>query len=423
MKRREFLMGTAATLTFPGARPAFAQAGGFTEAGLDKVEATLTGHVAAGLVPGATWLLARGDEVHVGAVGTFEVGGQGAPMARDTIFRIASAGKPIFAAGVMMLVDDGKISLDEPAERLLPELADRSVLTALNAPLDSTVPAERPILVRDIMNFTFGFGMNFDPSLPIEQAVREAQLATGFPFPPSPHTADEWMRHFGELPLMAQPGATWFYNVGSHLQAVLIERASGKTGDVFLKERIFDPLGMVDTGFFVPPEKLHRLPPLYTQDWETGEIQVWDPTDGFFTEKPPFANHTPGLVSTVDDYLAFARLLLNKGEYNDVRLLSEQSVAEMTRDQLTPEQKASAGLVPGFFDSMGWGFGMAVWTAPSAIAPYAGRYGWDGGYGTSWANDPATGLIGILMTQSAVYYISSNQFAEFWMAANAAAAG
>jgi CubicO group peptidase (beta-lactamase class C family) len=221
---------------------------------------------------------------------------------------------------------------------------------------------------------------------------------------------------------MAQPGATWIYNTGSHIQSVLIRRASGQPLEAFLKERMFDPLGMVDTAFFVPAEKRHRLPPAYGWKQDTNEPFIEDRPDGQWSAPPPFPTVAAGIASTVDDYLAFARMLMNKGVHNGTRLLSEASVTEMTRDQLTAEQKAGAGLGPGFFDKRGWGYGVAVSTAPSPIAMNAGRYGWDGGYGSSWANDPTTGLIGMLMTQSAYYYVNASEFVDFWSGANAAVA-
>jgi CubicO group peptidase (beta-lactamase class C family) len=422
MQRRTFLALSGAIL----ATPAFGQDSGadsmqnLSPAALADLDATMGKIVDAGQAPGAVWLVARGDDVHVGTAGTFGAGGAGAPMARDTIFRIASMSKPIGATAMMMLVEEGKVTLEEPVDRLLPELADRRVLTSLDAPLDSVVPAERPILVRDLLDFTLGFGLQFDPNLPIQKAIDENQLVNGPPIPQTPLDPDEWMRRLGTLPWMAQPGATWMYNTGSHIQSVLTRRASGQSLEAFLKERIFDPLGMGDTGFFVPAEKRHRFAPAYGINFETNETFIEDRPDGQWSAPPPFPTVAAGIVSTVDDYLVFARMLMNKGTHNGTRLLSEESVREMTRDQLTPEQKESAGLTPDFFDTLGWGYGMAVSTAPSPIAANAGRYGWDGGMGSSWANDPTSGLIGIMMTQSVAYYVAATPFTDFWGSANAA---
>src|SRR5919197_5508991 len=208
--------------------------------------------------PGAVWLVEKGDEVAFDAVGATAIGGA-APMRRDTIFRIASMTKAITATAVMMLVEEGKLTLDAPVERWLPELANRRVLRRLGGPLTDTVPARRPITVRDLLTFTLGFGLLFDNSLPIQRAIDELQLVNGAPVPMTPHAPDEWMRRFGTLPLMHQPGAQWMYNTGSLLQGVLVRRASGKPFEAFVRERITGPLGMRDTDFFVPKALLSRF--------------------------------------------------------------------------------------------------------------------------------------------------------------------
>jgi CubicO group peptidase (beta-lactamase class C family) len=421
MDRRDFLALSATfTLSVPLATKALSMEN-FESNALAALDAAMQKQVADGKVPGITWLLAKGGDVAFGAAGTFEFGGGGALMARDTIFRIASMSKPVGATAVMMLVEDGKVDLAADVETYLPELANRRVLTALDAPLDSTVPAERPIKVRDLLTFTMGFGIQFDPTLPIQQAITELKLANDYPLPPTPHTPDEWLDRFATLPLMAQPGSTWMYNTGSILQTVLIQRVSGQPADAFIQERVLDPLGMVDTGFWVPEEKLHRLPPYYGMNWETMEVRLEDPADGMWSKPPAFPSVAGGMVSTVDDFLAFARMLMNKGAHNGTQLLKPETVAEMTRDQLTPEQKKGAGFTPDFFDALGWGYGMGVSTAPSAIADNVGRYGWDGGFGLSWANDPVSGLIGMMMTQNSGFYAAA-PFADFWVPANAALA-
>ena len=424
MQRRDFMIG-AALGAISAALPIRAEEGNTMPKTLNpdavaKVDAAMQKIVTDGKVPGVTWLLAKGDDVASGSAGTFELGGAGAPMARDTIFRIASVTKPITAAAMMLLVEDGKIDLDAPVDTYLPELKDRKVLTAIDAPLDSTVPAERPILVRDLLTFTLGFGILFDPALPIQQALVENQMTNDYPLPLTPHDPDEWLRRFAALPLMAQPGATWMYNTGALLQGVLIHRVTGQVLDDFFRTRIFEPLGMTDTGFWVPADKLHRLPAYYGANWETGEVRLEDPAEGAWSSQQPFPSPAAGIASTVDDMLIFARMLMNKGVHNGSQFLSAASVAEMTRDQLTPAQKDGAGFDPSFFKTMGWGYGMAVSTAPSPVAPNPGRYGWDGGFGCTWANDPATGLIGMMFTQNSAYY-AEWPFTAFWEPANEAA--
>jgi CubicO group peptidase (beta-lactamase class C family) len=415
MRRRTFLL-TVSALVLASAIPALGQQATFDPAALAALKGKIEASIAKGDMPGAVWLLAKGDEVIVDTAGSTSYE-DGVPMRRDTIFRIASVGKAVGTAAVMMLVEDKKLSLDEPVDRLLPELANRQVLKDLKGPITDTVPATRPILVRDLMNFTLGFGVLFDPTLPIQQAIDARQLVNGPPVPPTPWTPDEWLAKFAELPLMHQPGETWMYNTGSLLLGVLIARASGMPLEDFLATRIFTPLGMVDTGFYVPPDKLERFQPAYGVNFASNEQFLEDPVDGVWSRPPSFPSAAGGLVSTLDDYLAFARMLLNRGEYKGTRLLTEASVAEMTRNQLTPEQKQDAGFVPGFFDKHGWGYGVLTYDTPDDITPTPGRYGWDGGYGTSWANDPATGLIGLMFTQSVQYYIASNQFRDFWRGA------
>ena len=230
-----------------------------TPALLGKVsglDALMKARLADGLFPGAVWLVAQGDDVVVKQIGTQSIGG-GGPMRRDTIFRIASMTKAVTAACMMLLIEEGHVQLDAPAHRWLPELANRRVLRTIDGPLDDTVPAKRDITVRDLLRYTLGFGILFDKP-PIQKRIDELQLVNGMPVPLTPHAPDEWMRLFGTLPLMHQPGEAWMYTTGSLLQGVLVRRASGQDFDAFMRERIIDPLGMKDTAFFVPPEKLNR---------------------------------------------------------------------------------------------------------------------------------------------------------------------
>jgi CubicO group peptidase (beta-lactamase class C family) len=258
-------------------------------------------YVDRGDVPGIVTLVSRHGEVQVDAIGMKTAGGRD-PMRRDTIFRIASLTKPIAAAATMILVEECKLRLDEPVDRLLPELTARKVLNRLDGPLDDPAP-------------------------------------------------DEWIRRLGTLPLMHQPGEKWMYHTASDVLGVLIARASGRPLETFLRERIFDPLGMKDTGFSVPATSVDRLATSYQVNPETGALQLYDET--------------------------------------------------MTTDQLTPAQKAASGLVDGYFDSHGWGFGVSVVTKRHDVAGSVGTFGWDGGLGTSWRSDPTEDMVGILMTQRA----------------------
>lgn len=415
MRRRTFLL-TVRALVLTSALPALAQQPTFDPAALAALKGKVEASIARGDLPGAVWLLAKGDEVIVDTSGNTAYEG-GVPMRRDTIFRIASVAKAVTATAVMMLVEEGKLRLDEPVDRLLPELADRQVLKDVKGPITDTVPATRPVLVSDLLDFTLGFGVLFDPTLPIQQAIDARQLTNGPPVPATPWTPDEWIARFAELPLMHQPGETWMYNTGSLIAGVLIARASGMPLEQFFSTHIFAPLGMVDTGFFVPPEKLDRFQPAFSVNFATNEQFLEDPVEGIWSKPPSFPSAAGGLVSTLDDYLAFARMLLNGGEYRGTRLISAASVDKITHNQLTPEQKAGAGFVPGFFDKVGWGYGVLTYDTPDDISPTPGRYGWNGGYGTTWINDPTTGLIGLMFTQSVQYYIASNEFRDFWRGA------
>ena len=238
--------------------------------------------------------------------------------------------------------------------------------------------------------------------------------------PPNPMqmpAPDEWLRRLGSLPLMHQPGEQWIYNTGFDVLGVLLARASGQSLESFLRARIFEPLSMKDTGFSVPEAALARLATSYWTDPTSGKLTVYDEAAGGQWSRPPiFPSGAGGLVSTIDDCLAFGQMMLSRGKHGNKRILSRLSVELMTTDQLTPEQKAVSGLFPGFFDSMGWGFGVSVITRRDDIAAVPGRYGWDGGLGTSWYSDPREDMVIILMTQCS--FASPNPpNVSFWTAA------
>jgi len=235
--------------------------------------------------------------------------------------------------------------------------------------------------------------------------------------PPSPATTpapDEWLRQFATLPLMHQPGEQWLYNTGSDVLGVLIARAAGQPLETFFRERIFAPLGMNDTGFSVPAAKIDRFATGYGTDPETGALKVVDEAAGGQWSRPPaFPSGAGGLVSTVDDYLAFGQMLLNQGKHGSERILSRPSVETMTTDQLTPEQRASTGIFLG--ENRGWGFGMSIITKRDDLSTVPGRFGWDGGLGTSGYSDPKEEMVAILMTQRAMDSPSAPAFySDFW---------
>ena len=315
-----------------------------------------------------------------------------------------------------MLIEEGRLEMDKPALRWLPELANRRVLRHLDGPIDEALPARRDITVRDLLAFTLGFGILFD-NPPIQKRIDELQLVNGQPVPITPHTPDEWMARFATLPLMHQPGESWMYNTGSLLQGVLVKRAAEQDFDVFVRERITGPLGMDDTGFFVPPEKLDRFAGCgyFTRPPGNKTRMDKDGMESAYAAPPVFPSGAGGLVSTVDDYLIFARMLLNGGKHGSTQILRTETVREMTRDQLTPAQKAASAkaLFPGFFDTHGWGYGVGISTAPDAVSQVPGRYGWDGGFGTSFVNDPDRNLLSIVMTQSSDFLFNGTRD-RFW---------
>ncbi len=385
---------------FSAARKDHAMGSGeFTEERLKRMHDVMEGHVEQGQLPGLVTLVSRRGDVQIDAIGLKEFDGS-EPMQRDSIFRIASVTKPIVAAAAMILVEECVLRLDDPVDELLPELANRQVLRTIESPLDDTVPANRPISLRDLLTLRLGIGAIFAApgQYPIQAAMEEVGVAPG-PFLPQ-FSADELMKRFERLPLVYQPGERWLYNTGSDILGVLIARASGKSLGDFLRERLFAPLGMKDTGFSVPAGKLNRLAGSYWRNFETGEIEEFDSiAESRWSSPPPFESGAGGLISTVDDLHAFGEMMLGNGKSGNQRILSRPSVAVMTTDQLLPAQKVDSDFFPGFWASHGWGFGMSIDTRRDDLSTTPGRYGWDGGYGTSWYVDPKEELIGILMTQ------------------------
>jgi len=350
-------------------------------------------YVGNGSVPGAVGLMARGDRVEVAAAGSADVGGT-SPMARDSIFRVASITKPITAAAVMMLAEDGRIALEDPVRQWLPELASPAVVRTPASPVDDVVPAVRPITVADLLTFRAGYGFPSDFSLPAV-GLLFSELKQGPPQPQLVAAPDEWMAALSRIPLLHQPGEAWLYNTCSDIAGVLIARVSGRPLPEFLAERLFGPLGMVDTGFDVPAGKLARFTSYYRTD-PAGGLELVDAPGGQWSSLPAFPSAAGGLVSTVDDWHSFARMLLAGGRAGGRQLLSPASVRQMTTDKLTQPQRDASRL---FLEGQGWGFGGSV--DVEAIDPWnvPGRYGWVGGTGTAAHITPSTGTVSILLSQ------------------------
>ena len=362
---------------------------GFESQQLERIDELVARAVEQGHAPGVVAAVARNDTVHVATAGRQAVGGP--PIRRDTLFRIASITKPITAAVVLGLIEDGLLDLSEPVDRLLPELGDRLVLRRPDGPLDDTVPSQRPFLLRELLSLTWGFGMqgamftSAEP-WPIYTATVERGLATfGPPEPAVLPDPDTWLARLAELPLLAQPGERWLYQTGFQVLGVLAARAAGAPFEHVARQRVLAPLGMSDTAFHA--SDTGRLATAY-ETW-SGRLEVTDGPDGQWSRPPAFADGSGGLVSSVDDVVAFGRMLLRGG----ADVLRPDTVAEMTRDQLTPAQRANVW--PGFdmLSGRGWGYGLSV------LAD--GAYTWDGGLGTSWTNVPAEDLTVVVLTQRA----------------------
>jgi CubicO group peptidase (beta-lactamase class C family) len=339
--------------------------------------------------PGVVAALARVDNVHVASAGVMSLDGE--PMGRDTLFRITSMTKPMTAATVLALVEAGMLDLDSPVDELLPELANRVVLRQPDGALSDTVPADRPITTRDLLTFTWGFGMQGAMFMaaepwPILSATVERELSTlGPPQPATTPDPDTWIARLGELPLLAQPGERWLYQSGSQVLGVLASRAAGVPFAQVLRDRILEPLGMNDTTFHTLDTA--RLATAYER--RDGNLEMSDPPDGQWSRPPAFADGGGGLLSTVDDVVAFGRMLLSGGN----GVLQPETVEAMTRNQLTDTQRANVWPGFSFLDDRGWGYGVSVCDD--------GRYGWDGGFGTTWSNVPSQDLTVVVLTQRA----------------------
>ncbi|MGH3429043.1 MAG: serine hydrolase domain-containing protein [Mycobacteriales bacterium] len=382
---------------------------GLSKARLGRMHQTMAAYVESGEVPGVVTLVSRRGEVHIDTIGAKGIGGD--EIGRDTIFRIASMTKPITAVAAMILVEECKLRLDEPIDRLLPELSNRRVLRRLDGPLDDTVPARRSITVRDLLCFLPGFGCIVGPGdpPPLAKAIFDAKID---PFTLGPISKlvrardlhrlvpDEWLKRLGALPLAHQPGERWIYHTAYDALGVLIARASGRSFEVFLRERIFAPLGMKDTGFSVEPAKIGRLATCYSLDPATLQLELYDDASASNWARPPiFTSGGGGLVSTIEDYHAFALMILNGGRLGAERILSRPTIEAMTADQLTAAQKEQALFVPGFFSNLGMGLGVSVVTRRASVSASPGQFGWDGAFGTSWRSDPREDLVAILMIQ------------------------
>ena len=368
---------------------------------VSELEEFLVRHIEAGTVPGAV-ALRGGRDPEVVAAGVASIDGD--PMRDDAIMRIQSMTKLITAVAALRLVEAGRIGLDHSLEGWLPELADRRVLTSPAAPLDDTVPARRPITLRHLLTMGSGYGMEFRDS-PLQKAMAHNGTEAG----PEPVAlgADEWLARLAELPLAFQPGEGWRYHHSFAVLGILIARITGRPLGEHLAEDLFDPLGMPDTAFWVPNEKLERLPAAYRHG-EAGLEEMEPAGGGFYAGPPPFDVSHAELVSTARDYHRFLRLLVEGWRVEGTSLISEAHLRQLTTDQVPAENKTPDSFFPGFWDGTGWGFGVGIETR----GPRSSRYGWSGGQGTNFYVDP-DGTVGILLTQVEMGEQIGGMVAEF----------
>jgi CubicO group peptidase (beta-lactamase class C family) len=338
----------------------------------------------AGVVPGAVVGLRERGEVTLDARGTTAPESE-IPLPVDAQVRISSNTKPMVAAVTLMLAEDGVLSLDDPVERFIPELADRQVLRRIDGLLDMTEPARRLVTVEDLLTMRLGFGWVFESECPAVDRARELELGFGPPDPQALPPPDEWIARFAQLPLLEQPGSVWRYELAFAVLGVVIARAAGRPLEVTLTERLFTPLGMTDTAFVAD---LGRLVPAFVRG-EKGLAPFDSVADSRWASPPPFADGRGGLVSTGGDLLRFAGMLLDAGG----GLLTPSAATAMTTDHLTAEQRAGPSAAT-FLDSGGWGYGVGV------VESSAGRrYGWGGGLGTLWYSWPDHDLAAVLISQ------------------------
>lgn len=383
-------MGTPPLGTASGDRPVD-RPGGFTEAGLEQVSRALKVAVDRGDVGGIVALIfRRGEVAQVDAVG-WQDPSQRTPMHRNSIFRIASMTKPITAVATLILIDEGELSLNDSVDRWLPELAQPKVLLDPTDPLDGAVPAARPLRIIDLLTHRSGIATPRTAPGPLRDALTRADANNDVGY-------DQWMEWIGALPLAHEPGSTYLYGNSFDVLGILVERVSGMKYPDFLRTRIFEPLGMVDTDFWIPPSKRGRFARLQSLG---GVPASWIPSE---TTIPNYPAAAGGLYSTVDDYLRFARMLLGGGRLGDVRILSEGAVTAMTTDYLTTEQREGrpfGGSEP-FWTGQGFGLGVAIKQSPTAFASELGRasvgsFAWPGIFGTWWQADPAEDMILVFM--------------------------
>lgn len=360
---------------------------------------TLAAHVERGELAGVSSLVARhGEVVHFSAAGLRDQE-RALPLTRDTIFRIYSMSKPITSVAVMMLVERGQVLLSDPISKHIPTLAGMKVLRTPNSGLRNVVPAKREMTVRDLLTHTSGLAGSL-PGIGIPKAVEQAYAAADLRGSQTSLTPEEWIARLAKMPLVHQPGTRFLYGASTDVLGQLVAAVSGKPFEDFLRDEIFEPLGMQDTAFFVPAEKRDRLAANYGPGPNGQLVLVDAPETSRYLGPPSFASGAGGLVSTIDDYWRFCEMLRRGGELDGVRLLSRKSIELMTLNHLSDEER-NVPMLTGWFPGQGFGLGFSVVEdlAPGATLGSVGQYGWGGAAGTYFWIDPEEELIAILMIQ------------------------
>jgi CubicO group peptidase (beta-lactamase class C family) len=387
------------------------ESAGMSQAAFDRIETHLKQrYIEAGRFPGTQLLVyRRGKVVHSVSQGFADLERK-VPVKDDTIFRIYSMTKPITSAAFMMLFEEGRVALDEPVHKYIPDWKNLGVFTAGSTTGFVTRPPSRPMLIVDLLRHTSGLTYGFQQRSNVDAAYREKKLAEA-------GTLESMIDELAKIPLEFSPGDAWNYSVSTDVLGYLIGRISGQPFEQFLKERIFDPLGMSDTDFYVPQDKAHRLAACYSVD-PPGQLSFRaadernatltlqdDPAKSRFLTRPSFISGGGGLCSTAADYLTFCRALINGGELGSVRLLGPKTLKLMTSNHLPggrelPDMSKSL-FSEAAYNGIGFGLGFSVTLDPAKtlIPGSAGEYAWGGVASTAFWIDPAEELITIFMTQ------------------------
>ncbi len=396
---RRLWLGMATGVALGGL--AFTQDAGQPAPSVDAIDAPFQALIDEKRIPGAAILVAHDGRIaHIGLLGAMDVE-QERPVERDTIFRIYSMTKPVAAVAVMMLVEEGKLQLSDPVERYVPELAGLQVYTGGSGDAVTTEPAARAPTVEDLLMHTAGFTLSFQLGTPIAGMYKQAGLVSGqWYHDPKVQGLPDIAARLGKLPLAYQPGAQWHYGIGIDIAGLVVERVSGQSFEAFLKTKLFDPLGMADTGFSVPADKANRLAASYAASRGGGMTLVEPSASGPYLGAPTVFSGSGGLVSTLDDYFRFAQMLANGGELDGVRVLKAETVDTLMTNHLRADQSGQLPLMARLADggdgaNLGFGYGGSV----AISGDYAGEYGWGGAASTVFWVDRKNAVVAVFMTQ------------------------